>query len=115
MAVPLYVQDDSGLHYRPEIEYVGIVSHELGHRLLLEHGIVAPPGDEHHYEAHQHLYLFLLDAWQAAYGKASVKMLVTAEQRCGGIYERAIRWAEAFGSKGRRACMTQLVKRGRLP
>lgn len=114
MAVPLCVRDNSGLHYAPEIEYVGTVSHELGHRLLLEHGIVAPPGKDHHYEAHQHLYLFLLDAWRMAYGAASARLLKKAERRGGDDYQRAMRWAEALGIDGRRKHMVQLVKQGKL-
>jgi len=40
------------VYYQRELEYIGTITHELAHHLLLKHDIVAPPGPDHDWHAH---------------------------------------------------------------
>jgi hypothetical protein len=99
-----------------DLEYIGSVSHELGHHLLLEHNIVAPKGEQHDLEAHQHLYLFLFDTWHLAFGLQQAKELVQYEITYGSdSHIRAARWVRRLSRTKRQELLHYLVKYRQLP
>lgn len=119
MSLPLKYHDEGNAspHYHNELEYVGLVTHELAHHLLLEHDIIAPKGADHDLQAHQHIYLFLADAWRLAYDSEKVKQLIANEP--GYVRHhyitRSFRWAERLGKAKRQQIMTELVAAKVLP
>lgn len=119
MSLPLkyHVEGSEAPHYHSELEYVGLVSHELAHHLLLEHDIVAPQGSDHDLQAHQHIYLFLADAWRLAYNSQKAKRLITNEPSYVRHHyiTRSFHWAERLGKVRRQQIMAELVAAKALP
>jgi hypothetical protein len=118
MSLPIVIHyKNNEPHYPNDLEYLGLITHELAHHLLLEHRIVAPAGPMHDVEAHQHIYLFLLDAWQLAYGsKESEKLLVyEINYATPNGYAPSIRWAQQLGQTGRQKVMEHLIEHRQLP
>lgn len=118
MSLPMKYHDKHGrLTFMDELEYVTLVTHELAHHLLLEHSIRAAEGVDHNLHAHQHIYLFLLDAWDRAYGAERRDQLIKKELAYarGHFIPRSLRWADALGGERRRELMALLVKTKQLP
>ena len=119
MSLPLkyHIQGSVSPHHHNELEYIGLVSHELAHHLLLEHGIVAPEGPDHDLQAHQHIYLFLTDAWRMAYDTEKAKLLIANEPGHvrSRVITRSLYWAERLGRSRRQQLMSQLVATKALP
>lgn len=118
MSLPIVIKYESTDSYYPnDLEYLGLITHELAHHLLLEHHIVAPPGQRHDLEAHQHIYLFLLDAWQLAFDNQKTKKLTQYEINYAepNGYAQAIRWAQQLGKEKRQETMAYLKKHKQLP
>ena len=102
--------------YHRERQYVGNVGHELAHHLLLEHDIVAPSGQNHDFVAHQHIYLFLLDAWKDAYDPTIAEEFIADEaaiDRKG--YAEAFHWANDMSFTERQRTLKYLVCHKKLP
>ena len=119
MSVPFNIryEDEKEPHYQSDTEYIGSITHELAHRLLLEYRLVAPPGPQHNLEAHQHIYVFLLDAWQMAYGKKQAGELVRYEDNYASTndYAAALDWSRGLSRAARQRIMQQLIRRQKLP
>jgi len=121
MSIPLKIPaTDGGTYYRRDREFVATVAHELAHRLVLKHGIVAPQpaGFEHDIEAHQHIFLFLPDAWRHAYPLETAEQLIHDEIEWGaadGYIPPAMAWAESLGAHKRQEVLLYLRSHKRLP
>jgi hypothetical protein len=81
--------------YAPEVKK-GTLIHELGHRILLEHGIVSRRVGSEQLDSHRLLFLFLYDLWADEYGTRFADANVAVERERKGIYDYDSAWTWAL-------------------
>lgn len=84
--------------YPREIK-IGVLVHELGHRLLSGNGIRATRGD--HYNTHRLLQLVLYDSYCELFGEAFAKRMVEWESKLGSDYQAAWDWSLSLSMEER--------------
>lgn len=110
--------DGSYVHTRrSDHSLLAVLTHELGHRLLAEHGILLRDSTpRENYESHRLLYVFLYDSWVKAFGEVVAGRLAISEREVDHQeYADAWQWAMALDFKSRQELMRHIVEHKVLP
>jgi hypothetical protein len=100
-------------------EIIGLLTHELGHRLLASNDIYVPdPYPRRDYEVHRQLNIFLYDSWLLAFGQEQSQRIATYEHFSKDEHPElysAWEWATTLTPEERKEFRQHLVHQKKFP